>query len=348
MKDFSRWILVAGTGTRFGLRDPLPLLAYTVGKKLAENGYGLIVGGWPGVDYLVASGFQHGLRLNDSSLALGDYLIQVIADGKYPDFKGGFIIQVPTGAREWLEAIKFADAVIMIGGEGGTRETYVYADQEQRPVFPIYCTGGDASNAYREILERWEVLPYQGFSRDDLIDTLGQRVENESDATELIDKLLSLLKAQFSYNLESANQLFVSYARKEKSWLLKLRSALRPLQKKATLSPWDDRDLQAGDDFLKKITKSINKSTIAVLLVSDAFLQSEFITKYEIPLIIKLHEEGKLRMYWLPVDGTNYKNSILSKYQSATDINIPLSSLPPARQHETLILVRKMIAENLR
>lgn len=142
-----RWVLVAGTGRQHELPRAVALLAAAFGRALAEQGFGL-VGGWPGVDYLVAQGYAQALAAQ--KLPLADYLIQVVADSRpgvypaqarYPNFQGGYVVEVPTGVREWVEALKYADAVVLLGGAGGTRETFWYATQEQRPVFPVFCTG---------------------------------------------------------------------------------------------------------------------------------------------------------------------------------------------------------------
>ncbi|MBO3273147.1 hypothetical protein [Hymenobacter defluvii] len=145
--------MVAGTGRQKALPTPVALLAEAVGRELAKQGYGLVVGGWPGVDYLAARGFAQVLAAQ--GLPLADYLIQVVSTSRpvvyppgadYPDFRGGHIIAVPAGVREWVEALKYAEAVVLLGGEGGTRETFWYATQEQRPCFQFQV---------RTVMLRW-------------------------------------------------------------------------------------------------------------------------------------------------------------------------------------------------
>jgi hypothetical protein len=56
-----RWILVAGTGLAFGTPEIDSLVAKAVGVELAKHRYGLVVGGWHGVDYLVTESFLNEL-----------------------------------------------------------------------------------------------------------------------------------------------------------------------------------------------------------------------------------------------------------------------------------------------
>jgi hypothetical protein len=43
-----RWVLVLGTGRQRCLPNEVLLLAEALGRALAEQGFGLVVGGWPG------------------------------------------------------------------------------------------------------------------------------------------------------------------------------------------------------------------------------------------------------------------------------------------------------------
>ena len=265
-----RWVLVAGTGRQHELPRAVALLAAAFGRALAEQGFGL-VGGWPGVDYLVAQGYAQALAAQ--KLPLADYLIQVVADSRpgvypaqarYPNFQGGYVVEVPTGVREWVEALKYADAVVLLGGAGGTRETFWYATQEQRPVFPVFCTGGDAALVFADCVARWELFPYQGFTAEDFTATLAQPAADEPQARELAAGVLRLLQAQFKPKADARAPIFISYAHEDQPWLLRLRSALRPLEHRAQLAVWDDHRLQAGDVYKDRIVEAIARAPVAI------------------------------------------------------------------------------------
>lgn len=346
-----RWILVAGTGRQQGLSAPEALLAEAFGRGLAEQGFGLVVGGWPGVDYLVARGFAQGLAASRCPLA--DYLLQVVAEqrpavypahAQYPDFRGGYLITVPTGTREWLEALKYADAVVLLGGEGGTRETFWYATQEQRPVFPISCTGGDAALVFAECVANWVLFPYRGFTPAAFGATLAQPAADAPQAQQLVLGVLELLRAQFTEQAEVREPIFISYAHEDRQWLLKLRAALRPLEHQAQLAVWDDHRLRPGDLFQRDIEAAIAQAKVAILIVSDDFFASTFIQEQELPRLLAKTQAGTCRVLWLLVSGTGWQASPLRHILALNDSSEPLALLSPARQQEALIMLRKSVA----
>ena len=193
-------IRVAGIGKRKGLSPEVILASEQVGKALAYAGYGLITAGWPGVDYIVSRQFDNEMQRVGKSLS--DYLTQYVPKGQEPDYKGGHIECVETGLVNWIESVKHSDAVVLIGGEGGTYASYVFALQEQKAVFPLAGTKGDAEKAYDHILECWESRPIAGIEKDGFL-MLGHRIESESDATSVTEALVDLLARHFQYKTKS-------------------------------------------------------------------------------------------------------------------------------------------------
>jgi hypothetical protein len=84
---FRRWILVAGTATKEGISEADKLAARAIGEELALHGYGLITGGWNGVDSEVTESFLN--RLHSRGEDPKDCLIQVLPKGRRPKHKEG-------------------------------------------------------------------------------------------------------------------------------------------------------------------------------------------------------------------------------------------------------------------
>ena len=351
------WILVAGTGRRTGLPASTRLLAHELGMSLAEHSFGLVVGGWPGVDHVTARAFADSIR---RGRALSDDLIQVVAAQRptifpegagYPDFRGGHLVEVPQGAREWIEALKYCDAVVLIGGEGGTLETFYYALQEQRPTFPVASTGGDAEKAFRDCIERWDTLPLEGISRTAFAAVLTMPIHDSGDARLLASKLMALLHGRFAteaHDKPKNRAVFVSYAHEDRYWLRRLRSVLRPLQQTVGFAVWDDQSMERGVLFEKEIADAIAAARVAILLVSDAFLRSAFIRDKEVPLLLERRDAGAITVLWLPIEGEAWRASSLSRILAGTeDVEISLASLPSAEQQDALVKLRKQVAAAL-
>jgi WD40 repeat protein len=155
----SWFVLVAGSGTIVN-----NVVAYNaavqVGRELARNGFGLITGGWSGVDEVVARSYleeRTRLGFSDSMAAL----LQIVDNTSGAVVREGGVIQPDGDAQQ--EAVRRAAAVILIEGLGGTKEAGRIARGQNKPVFPLAGTGGDA----KEIFE--EMVNGKRFSADDPI-----------------------------------------------------------------------------------------------------------------------------------------------------------------------------------
>jgi predicted Rossmann-fold nucleotide-binding protein len=181
-------IYVVGTG-RYDLPQEIYWCAKHLGRLLAEENYNLISGGWQGVDYVIAESFA--MVLQEKQQALSEKLYQVVPKGKYPEFKGGTIEYVESGIDEWLACLKKADIVILIGGVGGTYETFLYAKQENVPLIPIVCTNGDAKKVYDELLANWNEKTMRYVS-EERFKSLNQFIDAEKTAISVMQDVIAI------------------------------------------------------------------------------------------------------------------------------------------------------------
>ncbi len=85
-------------------------------------------------------------------------------------------------------------------------------------------------------------------------------------------------------------RVFVSYAREDRRWLepdyrFSLIPFLMESLRRHNVVFWFDKDLKPGDEFRRFIESEIDQSQIALLIVSQSFLNSEFIENREMPRI---------------------------------------------------------------
>jgi hypothetical protein len=194
----ARWVLIAGIG-RYDIPRAAAAVARAVGRELATRGYGLIVGGWEGVDYLAAEAFAKVMAIRGKQLSAS---LKQIVSGQ-PRFKGGEVIQVGTGVQEWIRSIQDSCAVVLIGGadeahgQDGTFETYEYALQDQKPVFPFGKIPGGSARVYRAMLEGYDVAPIArilaNVPRDRFERALGADLEQEADVAGSVTELMQLI-----------------------------------------------------------------------------------------------------------------------------------------------------------
>ncbi|MFG6095908.1 TIR domain-containing protein [Leptothoe sp. ISB3NOV94-8A] len=182
-------ILVAGTG-KFHLPAEINWCAQKLGKKIAEHTYHLITGGWEGVDYVVADAFAQ--QLSQDNVRLTGKLTQIVPRGKQPVFKGGAVQYTESGVNEWLDCLQRSDLVILLGGIGGTYETYEYARQERIPVLPIVCTHGDAKRVFDEMLRNWDRSLMGGIAPEKF-KSLNQYINDAETAEDVIEDVMEMV-----------------------------------------------------------------------------------------------------------------------------------------------------------
>ncbi|MBN2664069.1 MAG: hypothetical protein JXR68_10505 [Bacteroidales bacterium] len=162
----NKTVMVVGTGS-YNLPENVYKSSVLVAKLLSELNYKVVVGGWEGVDYVVADEYSKIISTTDFSLS--EMLTQVVTKGKAPIFKGGEITYVENGVMEWIEGLKKAKALIVIGGNGGSYETFLYAKQEKVVVIPIAYSGGDAERIYNEISTELVNFDFLNNFKDDFL-----------------------------------------------------------------------------------------------------------------------------------------------------------------------------------
>jgi len=94
-------------------------------------------------------------------------------------------------------------------------------------------------------------------------------------------------------------RVFVSYAREDRGWVdagcaYQIVPFLADSLRRSSVSFWFDQALHPGDEYKREIDAEIDQSQIALLIVSQHFLNSEFIETREMPRIAARAAEGKM------------------------------------------------------
>jgi hypothetical protein len=134
-----RWILIAGSAKA---SSRIAAVAREVGAALANAGYGLLTGGWPGVDAEATAGFAAAHLASPEELqeVIHHYVARIEPKLSVPGRR--LFFESDHAAVE--KSVTDADAVVLIAGLAGTEWIGEEAIRQQRPLIPIIATGGAA------------------------------------------------------------------------------------------------------------------------------------------------------------------------------------------------------------
>ena len=139
-------------------------------------------------------------------------------------------------------------------------------------------------------------------------------------------------------------RVFISYSHKDKHWLEKLNVYLKPLIRECDIDIWHDQMIRPGEHWHSKIQDALSNAHIAVLLISQHFLASDFIVKQELPQLLDAQSKRGLKVLPVIVRLSAFLDTPLAEYQAVNDPEKPLNSLKPPDQD----VVLKRVADRIR
>lgn len=96
--------------------------------------------------------------------------------------------------------------------------------------------------------------------------------------------------------------IFAIYTSEDKEILLHLLNDLKPFEKDSNVTIWDSDPILPEQAWKPKNESRLNKTDIFLLLVSDAFMHSQFIQQLEFKTVIDLYKEGKSTVIPIIID----------------------------------------------
>lgn len=142
--------------------------------------------------------------------------------------------------------------------------------------------------------------------------------------------------------------IFVSYSHKDEIWKDRVVSHLQLLTTATGVSVWQDRQIRAGQEWLREIQTALSAARVAVLLISVEFLNSPFITSSEVPKLLARREKEGLKVIPILVRPCAWqKISWLAPLQMWPRDARPLSDMDQNAFEDSLARLVEQIAADL-
>jgi hypothetical protein len=141
--------------------------------------------------------------------------------------------------------------------------------------------------------------------------------------------------------------VFISYSHKDKRWLDRVHTMVKPLVRNGVLSLWDDTKILPGSKWQDEIEHALAQACAAILLVSPSFLASDFIANNELHPLLREASSGGLTIFWICLEPCLFEETDLASYQAVHDPRQPLSSLRRVDQDVALVKLSRHIKDHL-
>ncbi len=144
------------------------------------------------------------------------------------------------------------------------------------------------------------------------------------------------------------NQVFISYSKKDSHFLDELRVHLSYLEREYKFEIWEDSKIQAGDDWRKEIYDAIEKTSIAILLVSANFIASDFINSEELPALLEIAENKGTKIFSVILSHCMFSDiDSIARLQSLNPPNQPVIEMNTAERDAFYMKVTQQIKKVL-
>lgn len=118
-------------------------------------------------------------------------------------------------------------------------------------------------------------------------------------------------------------KIFISYSKHDnhhKEILIKQLSGLRD-----SVITWNDRDIQAGEEWDVRIKEELHKADVVLYLVSANSMATDYIQDHELPLIEARCQRGDCLLVPVIVDFCLWQKLDFAKYNALPEKGIPVS-----------------------
>lgn len=134
-------------------------------------------------------------------------------------------------------------------------------------------------------------------------------------------------------------KVFISYSHDDRDkWLPLVKKFLAPLEKEGLII-WTDEKIKVGEDWLQDIKFQLRSAKVGLLIITQSFLNSEFIDTNELPPLIEARKEGMILIPLLCENCSFTIDSRLNYLDARPKPLIPLEEKTDAQKYKAMTLL---------
>ncbi len=121
-------------------------------------------------------------------------------------------------------------------------------------------------------------------------------------------------------------EIFLSYSHRDESLRRVLEDHLALLRRQRVLSIWHDRRIGAGTEWAGQIDAHLDAAGVILLLVSAAFLASNYCYDKEMTRALQRHEDGEARVIPIILRPVDWSSAPFGKLQALPRDGRPITT----------------------
>lgn len=123
-----------------------------------------------------------------------------------------------------------------------------------------------------------------------------------------------------------AVRVFYSYSHKDEQLRNDLETHLKLLHRQGLIDAWDDRQIEADEEWKDKIDENLERADIILLLISPDFIASDYCYEKEMKRALEKHEDGSARVIPVILRTCNWHKATFGKLQGLPKDGKPITT----------------------
>lgn len=113
----------------------------------------------------------------------------------------------------------------------------------------------------------------------------------------------------------ASSKVFISYSHQDSDALNELTKHLKPLQRQGEIEFWVDQKILPGTEWANEIQQRLETCDIILILLSPAYLASEWLQSIEMPRALERSDRGEAKVIPILISPINLSSSPISRLQ---------------------------------